>query len=225
MAKLRTSEFWHSEKTAAEPVRRDCKDCRNAYRSLVHERQQQDPAFREKKRSVASRWYVENKDRAVEVRRGYNQREDVRVRKKERLVQRRASDPSFAEWEIKYRREHYRANRDRYFKMTEAWRAANPDKVSAINAARNAARRARIINAEGRYTPADIRAKLELQEFTCFWCDADVSGGKHTVDHYIPLNRGGTNHPANIVIACKTCNCTKRDMLPDEFRRYRAETV
>lgn len=225
IAKPRTAEFWHSEKTAADGFRRDCKACRNAYRGRVHEQQSADPTFREKKCQVSKIWYKENRGRAAQRGKEYNARDDVKARKYGRLEERRASDPDFAAWEIEYRRKHYRGNRERYVEWAETWRAANPDKAAAINAARNANRRARKQQAEGRYTAGDVRAKLEAQNAKCFWCEADVSGGVHTIDHYIPLARGGTNWPDNLVIACVSCNCTKRDMLPDEFRRYRNETA
>lgn len=39
-----------------------------------------------------------------------------------------------------------------------------------------------------------------------------------TVDHLIPLARGGTNYEGNLVAACKSCNSGKCDRLPIEFR-------
>lgn len=37
-----------------------------------------------------------------------------------------------------------------------------------------------------------------------------------TLDHVIPLNKGGLHCYANVKIACKTCNSTKRDFIPTE---------
>jgi 5-methylcytosine-specific restriction endonuclease McrA len=33
----------------------------------------------------------------------------------------------------------------------------------------------------------------------------------------VPLSRGGSNGPENIVIACPTCNLAKKDKMPHEW--------
>jgi 5-methylcytosine-specific restriction endonuclease McrA len=37
-----------------------------------------------------------------------------------------------------------------------------------------------------------------------------------TWDHVLPLSKGGTNEPENIVAACFRCNSTKRDRTPEQ---------
>jgi 5-methylcytosine-specific restriction endonuclease McrA len=44
-----------------------------------------------------------------------------------------------------------------------------------------------------------------------------------TLDHVIPLSRGGSHNPGNLVSACQCCNQKKGSMLPLEFfTRYPA---
>jgi hypothetical protein len=53
-----------------------------------------------------------------------------------------------------------------------------------------------------------IRASiLQRDGFICTYC------GRHaqSVDHIIPLSKGGTNDPDNLTAACNTCNSSKRD--------------
>jgi 5-methylcytosine-specific restriction endonuclease McrA len=38
-----------------------------------------------------------------------------------------------------------------------------------------------------------------------------------TVDHIIPVAKGGSDDPENLVAACKRCNFSKQDKMPDEF--------
>lgn len=38
-------------------------------------------------------------------------------------------------------------------------------------------------------------------------------------DHVVPVSMGGTNHPSNLVTACKTCNRTKGNKMPEEWHR------
>lgn len=41
-----------------------------------------------------------------------------------------------------------------------------------------------------------------------------------TVDHLVPLDRGGTDDIDNLVCACFVCNQLKGNMLPAEFKGY-----
>ena len=38
-----------------------------------------------------------------------------------------------------------------------------------------------------------------------------------TVDHIVPVSRGGSNGPENIVLACWECNMAKKDQSLEEF--------
>ncbi|WP_371930116.1 HNH endonuclease [Bradyrhizobium sp. CCGUVB1N3] len=56
-----------------------------------------------------------------------------------------------------------------------------------------------------------------MQDGHCFYCAADLSATAWTVDHLIPLIRGGSDGPENIVVACPSCNFRKADRTPEEF--------
>ena len=45
----------------------------------------------------------------------------------------------------------------------------------------------------------------------CFYCGARLSKSNATLEHIIPLCRGGTNHPDNLEIACYPCNDQRGD--------------
>jgi len=77
-------------------------------------------------------------------------------------------------------------------------------------------RRARQKGAQGHHTAKDVMVAMGVQQGRCFYCEADVSA-KYTVDHLIPLIRGGTDGPENIVISCANCNFRKADKTPEEF--------
>ncbi len=38
-----------------------------------------------------------------------------------------------------------------------------------------------------------------------------------TIDHFIPLSRGGTHAQSNLKVVCYECNQEKRDELPETF--------
>lgn len=80
----------------------------------------------------------------------------------------------------------------------------------------NARRRARKRDADGKYDAKDVARQYRAQKGKCYWCGIKV-GGVYHVDHVIPLARGGTNGPENIVISCPHCNLSKHDKLPHEW--------
>lgn len=61
----------------------------------------------------------------------------------------------------------------------------------------------------------DRKAIFERDGYRCHYCGTDV--GPFEVDHVIPLSRGGTSDPGNLVVACRKCNQSKRDKTPAEW--------
>lgn len=66
------------------------------------------------------------------------------------------------------------------------------------------------------YEKKSVYAKCN---WTCAICGNPVKYKKMTVDHIIPLSKGGTNAMDNLQLACKRCNLMKADFSPDEFIR------
>ncbi len=56
----------------------------------------------------------------------------------------------------------------------------------------------------------------------CYYCGKKFAARDLTMDHLIPLARGGTSSKGNIVAACKDCNNRKKTMLPLEWEDYMA---
>lgn len=136
-------------------------------------------------------------------------------------------------------------------RKVEEWKAANPDKARAIEVRRNARirntpelkakaaarmrrwvqnnpeaaaalrqnRRSRELGAEGEHTRQNIHAILRLQGRKCYYCGVHLA--RFDVDHFIPLSRGGTNYPDNLVVCCGSCNSSKGARLPWEWRPER----
>lgn len=53
--------------------------------------------------------------------------------------------------------------------------------------------------------------------FVCHYCKKDVGVKKFTVDHIIPVSRGGTDDLSNLVGCCKSCNSSKHARDYDDF--------
>ena len=67
-------------------------------------------------------------------------------------------------------------------------------------------RRARMKSIEGSHTFEQMKARFDYYENKCAYCGCD---GKMTIDHKIPICKGGTNWASNIVPACRSCNSAK----------------
>lgn len=59
-----------------------------------------------------------------------------------------------------------------------------------------------------------------IQEGVCYYCNKEVGRANLTMDHIVPLSRGGKSKKGNIVPACKECNNKKKYLLPIEWEEY-----
>jgi len=55
---------------------------------------------------------------------------------------------------------------------------------------------------------------------TCYLCLKPIEFKKDTLEHKIPLSRGGTNYYDNLEIACNTCNCRKNKKTHEEYLKW-----
>jgi 5-methylcytosine-specific restriction endonuclease McrA len=62
--------------------------------------------------------------------------------------------------------------------------------------------------------------KNRIAQGRCHYCAGQVPPQELTLDHILPLARGGRSTRGNCVPACKECNNKKRDLLPIEWQEY-----
>ena len=60
----------------------------------------------------------------------------------------------------------------------------------------------------------------ETSEEKCHYCNRKVGLTNLTMDHVVPLSRGGKSSKGNIVPSCKECNNKKKYLLPIEWEEY-----
>lgn len=56
----------------------------------------------------------------------------------------------------------------------------------------------------------------------CYYCEKKFPYKQLTMDHLVPLARGGRSTKDNLVPCCKDCNNIKKSMMPIEWEEYRA---
>ena len=80
-----------------------------------------------------------------------------------------------------------------------------------------------IIRAE-RAKARELRKTRWWQQKTasglCYYCGRKFAYKQLTMDHLVPLARGGRSTKDNLVAACKECNTKKKSMLSVEWEEY-----
>lgn len=60
----------------------------------------------------------------------------------------------------------------------------------------------------------------KVAQGVCYYCANPTPASELTMDHIVPLARGGKSSKSNIVATCKTCNTKKKTLLPLEWEEY-----
>lgn len=171
-----------------------CKPCE---RRAARARHAKDPAAHrtyqrtyertnpERARGAKQRWYYRNREAFLARQRA--------MRREERRA-----------YSIQYRIAH----REECLARTSDWRRRNP----VLVAEGKARHRARLLGATvERVSREEI---IQRDESTCYLCHRRLAWGEITLDHVIPLSRGGAHEAGNLRVACRPCNSRKRDTLP-----------
>ena len=81
--------------------------------------------------------------------------------------------------------------------------------------------------AELQTTPKPVltscREKLIGEDTSCTYCGKSLTMENSSVDHIIPLSRGGDDCEANMQIICRGCNMEKHAKTDDEYRSWLAD--
>ncbi len=60
--------------------------------------------------------------------------------------------------------------------------------------------------------------KQQIGKGICYLCEQRFPKAELTMDHLIPLSRGGRSTKKNIVVSCKQCNSLKKNLTVAEMR-------
>lgn len=66
--------------------------------------------------------------------------------------------------------------------------------------------------------------KQKLGMGICYYCEKKFAKEELTMDHIVPLARGGFSSKSNIVVCCKTCNTEKKYFTPAELALQKLST-
>jgi 5-methylcytosine-specific restriction endonuclease McrA len=106
---------------------------------------------------------------------------------------------------------YYAANREKINARQRDYRKKNPARARTYKAQRRR-------RAQGVVTDRDWRSLLRQYRNCCAYCGKSRA---LTMDHVIPLSRGGRHTVGNVVPACGPCNGSKFNKLLVEWKVYR----
>ena len=112
------------------------------------------------------------------------------------------------------KREWEKENKVRLKTTKRDWDKRNPE----YRRLQRHARKARERNCVITLTRKEARSIL-LSATHCAYCARDLASLKRTLDHVVPLARGGAHSAENLAVACFSCNSAKQDRTPEEWRQ------
>jgi 5-methylcytosine-specific restriction endonuclease McrA len=212
----------HTEKPVTEFYKRaggyraHCKPCEAAY---AKNRYDADPekmraymsawakAHPEQTRARYARWHSQNRERRMEYYAQYNathlaeRRDYARKRHAQESPELKAYlNVSRRDYFRRYEREH----RQKRSEQSRRWQQLNPDK----HAEKQSRRRAWKANAP-IIERIDRNAIIERDKWMCYLCGVVCTRKNVTLDHIVPLSRGGNHTADNLRVACRSCNSSK----------------
>ena len=178
-----TREYFHKKKGGKFGLRENCIECLKEYDAKRY------PIIKEHQKEIRQIYLSENKERESERGRKY------RKVHKEQL--------------IKYRKEYYQKNKDKFKSWHKAYlKTENGREIIRFHKKANTQWRRKIGKSiEKDFTPQDWKRCLEYFDNKCAYCGTNKS--EITIDHLIPIKEFGGTIKSNIVPACRSCNSSK----------------
>ena len=133
--------------------------------------------------SYVQKWRKENQDKIKEGKRRWYAENFEKSKKSKKL--------------------YYQANREKTISDAKKWRERNPDKVK-VN---HTKRRALLNNSMSTLNAHEWKEIKKSYGNQCVYCGVKAT----TLDHIVPISKGGDNTRDNIVPACRSCNSSKQE--------------
>ena len=159
------------------------------------------------------KYYENNREEVNEHRRKYHK--NNREKEKERL---RKYYENNREKINECNRKWAKNNQEKINEYCRKWKKNNPEMVWLMGARH----RARKTSAEGSHTLNEWQTLKESYNYQCVICGEKK---KLTIDHIVPLSKGGSDYIENIQPLCISCNSTKGTKLMSEVMSRRCDNL
>lgn len=160
------------------------------------------------------KWCQENRDKRKIHSRRYYEKHKKEIINRSKIY--RKNNPEVNRRAVKKWREN---NLEKARKLVSDWSKKNRIKRNYNRAQRIYQKKANGYEKISKKQWDDI---CEIFGNKCFYCKKKK---KLTMDHYIPLKKGGSHTFENLVPACSSCNCQKGASTPQEWRARQKRLV
>lgn len=166
------------------------------------------------RRAAVKRWADKNREHLARTSKIYRElnREKILTRQKK---YNQSHKPEIA----KLNRDWRTKNAARRKQYTDKWWSDNAHKRKSYDARSRFLRRVKNLRpsiVEVAVLPIIAKWKSD-PEFNCHYCLGKFKNSELTIDHMIPVSRGGNHTVDNICRSCNGCNISKRTKTPEEF--------
>lgn len=204
---------FHKQKTGRWGLRSNCKECgRNNGRTYYKNNEEKFKKYRkehkEQHKDYMHQYYENNKEQILEYQKEYyeDNKEFYKEYKKEWYENNK-------DRLLKERKEYYKNNKEKIIEYQKQYNQENPEKI--IN--RNNKRRLKEENQGDGITKEQWFEMMDFFNWECAYSGEYLgkNSKKRTIDHIIPLDKGGFNEIWNCVPMIKNYNSSKHtyDML------------
>lgn len=115
-----------------------------------------------------------------------------------------------ADYVKQYSKEYETKNKEKRYEKNKIWSKNNLDKK------REKQRKRRAISKQinENFSVSDEQIIMKIFGNKCFNCGSQE---KLEIDHHYPLSKGNPLTLLNAVLLCESCNCSKKDKIPENF--------
>lgn len=180
-----------------------------------------------RQKSQNKKWYDNNRSRHRELVRFWKSKNPEREKELRRnwARRKRVANPAYAKMlDIKVRKyykdncktilkqkqKYHIKNRNRININSKQWRKLYPEKTAANNMK---------LRTRDPIDPELIKLIFKLYDYECMYC---CSKKQLSLEHILPVSRGGDNSFENLGVACKSCNSSKGHKTIVEFKDWLA---
>jgi 5-methylcytosine-specific restriction endonuclease McrA len=142
---------------------------------------------------------------------------------------RKKTDEEIHKTKLTNRRRHYVRNRERIRATVKQKRLVTPERFRSVDRARywrnpekrrhqSRVQRAKRTGIDCYVSLEEWQTLLKRFKFRCAYCGVTLTAKTRSLDHRVPLIRGGTNDLSNLVPSCLRCNQRKNRLTAEEFQ-------
>jgi len=190
---------------------------------LCRSKAQYNPNALKRNREYINKKSIENKNKNIKL---YRQKGRERYQKnKENIrIQRKTYNDKNREHVKAYHKKYYETHKDRKTYVQNMWNAKNKSKVKSIKDKYRILHKDEIavkynvrkrIQEKGDLTGKQWACIKKTNNYTCLKCHRKEPEIILTIDHIIPIIKGGEHTANNIQPLCRSCNSSKHDKIID----------